>query len=80
MSIRVVVAAVCVPLLVLHALPAAAQRMYRYKDENGVRRISFETIRNLYQHQQLPPKEELMARKPTGVLEHLDTIAKMTRG
>jgi murein DD-endopeptidase MepM/ murein hydrolase activator NlpD len=36
MSIRVVVAAVCVPLLVLHALPAAAQRMYRYKDENGV--------------------------------------------
>jgi hypothetical protein len=59
---------------------AALINTFGYKDENGVRRISFETMRNLYQHQQLPPKEELMARKATGVLEHFDTMAKMTRG
>jgi len=57
---------------------AALINTFGYKDENGVRRISFETLRNLYEHQQLPSKDELMARKPTGVAEHLATMAKMS--
>lgn len=59
---------------------AALINTFGYTDEKGVRRIDFETLRNLYEKQELPPKEVLMARKPTGVLEHLATMAKMTTG
>jgi hypothetical protein len=46
-------------------------------DDNGVRRIDFETVRDLYQHRKLPSPEVLNTRKPTGVLEHTATMANI---
>lgn len=57
---------------------AALINTFGYVDDKGERRIDFQTMRDLYQHRKLPSKEELMARKPTGVLEHTETMAKMT--
>jgi len=56
---------------------AAMINTFGYIDEKGDRRIGFDTMRELYQHQRLPDADVLRARKPTGVLEHFATMGKM---
>lgn len=53
---------------------------FGYKDEKGERRIDISTMRDLYQHRKLPPKDELMNRaggEKAGIVGHVVTMAKM---
>ena len=43
----------------------------------GVRRISIDTLRNLYEKRTLPPAAELMSRPAAGVAGHVATMAEM---
>lgn len=56
---------------------AALINTFGYVDDEGDRRIAFDTLRDLYQHQRLPAAEELRARKATGVIEHVATMSKL---
>ena len=56
---------------------AALINTFGYVDDKGDRRIDFKTMRDLYQHRKLPSAEELRARKPTGIIEHVATQAKI---
>lgn len=56
---------------------AALINTFGYVDDKGERRIGIDTLRSLYQDRTLPSKEQLTARAPTGITEHVETMAKM---
>jgi hypothetical protein len=59
---------------------AALINTFGTTDAQGVRRIDFQTLFDLYRNQKLPSKDALMSRATTGVTGHVKSMAELQKG